>query len=174
MGIVSLLPRLESIGDYVVHVVVPVLREPSPENHVPLIVRKRLVFLAERVVPLVVHRIEALHSVGPFGRVLARDDRDVLFPCGAPALEVLVLDDSCVWHLGLGVVDDGVSLIVLDIDSLGLEAHSPPLKLPEFAFVELVDFSREHDSLGERFPSLSPVKKILACPAFCSVKEGGD
>ena len=105
-------------GDNLIHVVILILTQASAEDDLRLGVGQLLVLGVERAVLLVVHRVVGFIAGLPLGAVLAADDGLGL---GAE-LKVLVLDDAGVGRLGVGVVDDGVALIVVGVQRLGLKA----------------------------------------------------
>jgi len=109
--------------------------------------------LVDSLVAGVVDGVERLHAVGPLRRVFAGDDRAGIFVDGvAECFEMLVLDDAGVGHVGSGVVDHGVTLMIRLVECLGLEARCAVCELAEAVAVKLVDFSGEHNLVGDGFP----------------------
>ena len=106
--------------------------------------------LVDSLVTGIVDGVERFHAVGPLGRVFAGDDRAGIVVDGvAEGLEMLVLDDAGVRHVGSCVVDHGVALMVWLVECLGLEAHRAVFELAEAVAVKLVDFSGEHNPVGD-------------------------
>ena len=63
-------------------------------------------------------------------------------------LEMFMFDDACIRHVGRGVVDDGVALMIGFVEYFGLEAYGAILQLPETIAVEFIYFTREYDFVG--------------------------
>ena len=128
------------------HVVVLVLGETATEDNVLLLRGKCPVIVGKRIVALVVDRIVRLHPRFPFRAVLPADNRLwTLIDSLAEHLEMLVLDDSRVWNLPVGIVHDGIALIVRLVDDLGLEPHSPEVEMSEPETEVFVNLSGEDD-----------------------------
>lgn len=141
------------MGDDGSHVVILVFGEAAAEDYAGLLRSEGAVLLVDGLVAGVVDGIERLHAVAPLGGVFARDDRlGVVIYGGPEGLEVLVLDDAGVGHVGRGVVDHGVTLTVGLVKSLRLEAHGAVLELAEAVAVKLVDFPGKHNPVGHRLP----------------------
>ena len=127
--------ELEGCGDGLVHVVVLVAAQATGKDHVALLRRQLLVLLVQCLVLSVVDGVVGLVAGLPVGRVLARDDGFFL----RAELKVLVLDDSRVGDLALGVVDHGNALVVLLVEGLGLKAQTTVLERAQLKVVERVD-----------------------------------
>ena len=65
---------------------------------------------------------------------------------------MLVLDDAGVRHCGVGVVDDGVALIIRRGLYFGLETHRSEVETAEAEVEELVELSRVDDFVGHGRP----------------------
>ena len=141
---------IECLGDDWRHVVVFVFGEATAEYDGCFLRGEGAVLLVDSLVAGIVDGVERLHAVGPLGRVFAGDDRAGIVVDGvAEGLEMLVLDDAGVRHVGSCVVDHGVALMVWLVECLGLEAHRAVFELAEAVAVKLVDFSGEHNLVGD-------------------------
>lgn len=128
--------------------------------------------LVDRLVTGVVDGVERLHAVGPLGRVFAGDDRAGIVVDGvAEGLEMLVLDDACIGHVGCGIVDHCVALMVWLVECLGLETHCAVFELAEAVAVKLVDFSGEYNPVGDGFPAGAVGEEIGVQPYLHAVKQ---
>ena len=127
--------EFEGGGDCLVHVVVLVAAQATGKDYVALLCRQLLVLLVQGLVLGVVDGVVGLVTGLPVGRVLARDDGLVL----RAKLKVLVLDDSRVGDLALGVVDHGHALVVLLVERLGLKAQAAVLQRAQLKVVERVN-----------------------------------
>lgn len=141
------------MGDDGSHVVILVFGEAAAEDYIGLLRSEGAVLLVDGLVAGVVDGIERLHAVAPFGGVFARDDRLGVGVDGrAEGLEVLVLDDAGVGHVGRGVVDHGIALTVGLVKSLRLKAHGTVFELAEAVAVKLVDFAGKNNPVSHRLP----------------------
>ena len=127
--------EFECRGDGLVHVVVLVAAQTTGEDHVAFLRCQLLVSLVQGLILGVVDGVVGLVAGLPVGRVLARDDGLVL----RAKLKVLVLDDSRVGDLALGVVDHGHALVVLLVERLGLKAQAAVLQRAQLKVVERVN-----------------------------------
>ena len=124
------------------HVVVLVFGKAAAKDNVLFLSSESAVLVGKTVVTVVVHGIVGLHALGPLGGVLARDDGlGTVIDGLSEHLEVLVLDDAGIGDGSLGVVDDGVALVVRGVEQFLLETHGAVVEFAEAEAVELVDGS---------------------------------
>lgn len=86
-------------------------------------------------------------------------------------LEVLVFDDAGERDFPLGVVNNGVTLVVGDSKVFLLEAHGAVFEFAEAVAEIFIDFSREHDVPGDTSPIYAVVKEICASLCFHSIEQ---
>ena len=155
---------LECAEDDFVHVVVAIFCQSSAEDD-GCVGCQLAVLFGDACVAVVVDGVEGFHAFAIFGGVFARDDGlGVLVDGCAERFEVLVLDDAGVGHVGLGVVDDCVALVVGCVECLGLEAHGAVVESSEAVVEELVDGSGEDDAPGLLLPVVAVGEEVGAGP----------
>ena len=138
------LPYGQRALDHVIHIVVPILRQPPAEDGIGLVLGEGCVLLVELLVAVVVDRVIRFFAAVPVGRIFTRDVGDGL----RAELEMLVLDDAGVRDFALRVVDDGDTLMILLLQALRLEVQAAVLELAELVIEILVNRARVDDLSG--------------------------
>jgi hypothetical protein len=121
-----------------VHIIVAVFRKPSTKNDVRLVGSKGLVLIEYPRVFIIIHRVIRLRSLHPFLRVLVRDHGFGL----CAELEMFMLDNARERRFAVGIVHHCISLIVLLIQQLVIEAQAAVFELAEAEVEILVDRTR--------------------------------
>ena len=101
-------------GDGIVHVIVFVLAESSPEYNVAVSCGKLFILLVKLVVPVVIERIIRLIAYLPLSRILV----SYYGTLALAELEMLVLQDPRERSLGIGVVYYSIALEVISVGKI--------------------------------------------------------
>ena len=155
-NLIQLFGKLEGLIDYLPHVEVLIHSKPSSEDDVSFAFGQFLVFFKQFGVLLVIHWVIGLLSLGPGFRV---------FPCdyglwGLGGFEVLVLDDTCERGFSVGIVYDGISLVVFHIEGFELKVKPTVFELSVAVVEVLVNHSCEYDLVGHAHPLVPVVEKV--------------
>ena len=86
--------------------------------------------------------------------------------------EMLVLDDSGVGDVALGVVDHGASLVVRGIERFFLEVDGAVFQLAEAVAVEFINLTGEDDFFSLGFPVFSAGEEVLVHAGFDAFEQG--
>ena len=155
------------------HVVVFVFGKAATEDDVGLGICQSFVLGVEGVVLLVVHRVEGLAAGSPFGGEFVGDDGLGNAVDGiSEVFEVLVLDDSGVGDVALGVVDHGAALVVGGVERFFLEVDGAVFQLAEAVAVEFINLTGEDDFFSLGFPVFSAGEEVLVHSCFDAFQQG--
>ncbi len=116
---------------YLVHVIVAVLAQPATKDHIGfLFLGKLSILLVQIIILLVVNWVVWFITAVPVSWVFPGHDRLILVTL--TKLKVLVFNHPGVWCFRIGVIDNGVPLVVINIQFFGFKPQAPVLKFPSW------------------------------------------
>ena len=80
--------------------------------------------------------------------------------------EMFVLDNPGISDIGVGVIYDGVALIVWNVVYFLLESHRPIFKMAKLVVEKLINFPSENNIVGQRLPMVSISNEVCSCECF--------
>lgn len=157
------------------HVVIFIFGKPAAEYDSCFFVCQCLVFQMQFVVPGIVYRIIRFEIFIPFDGVFSGNDGfRALSDIFAEHFEMFVFDHSGVRDILVGVVYDGISLIVRAVQFFFLEIDSPVFQFPEPVVVEFVYFPGKDYLFGYLLPMFPVFKEIGVRDDFRAVQQPFD